>query len=142
MLTVRELQEQRHAKARVNHDTYKLLLRQVQDRLRARAENKCTDMVWSVPPFVPGRPVYTTRHAARYVSEKLRRGGFDVSVASSEDVHILYVTWSFRPDTAATRMARPQSSPRDTRHTPNPPQQAMHDATRSLEKLKARLALV
>lgn len=138
MLTVQDLQDQRHAKARVNHETYKQLLRQVQNRVRARAENKFADLVWPVPPFVPGRPVYAPSHAARYVSEKLRRGGFEVSVASSEDVHVLYVSWSLQPKKKKKkkRAEAPQPAP-----PPSTAATAMQDATRSLEKLKARLAL-
>lgn len=140
MLTVQDLQEQRHAKARVNHETYKQLLRQVQNRVRARAENKFTDLVWPVPPFVPGRPVYAPSHAARYVSEKLRRGGFEVSVASSEDVHVLYVSWSLQPTKKKKKkMAAPPPPPHSAATATAAT--AMQDATRSLEKLKARLAL-
>lgn len=130
MVSVAELRRQREAVACVNHETYKLLYTQVQTHIRTRATNKCTDVVWVVPPFVPGRPVYNARHAARYVSEKLRRGGFDVNVTVSGDVCVLYITWSLARDTP--------SEPEEPRETPAT---SLHEASRSLEKLKARLRL-
>ena len=133
MLTVRDLHSQRQARAQVNHETYKQLWRQAQDRIRARADNKATDLVWQVPPLVPGRPVYTVSHAARYVADKLRRGGFEVTVAAPQpDVQVLYIDWK-RP---------PQSDRRKVRATQAPEARpALDDATRTLEKLKARLRL-
>lgn len=99
MLTVRELQQKREARAKVNHETYKFLLRQAQDRVRLRAENKCTDLLWQVPPLVPGRPIYTVSHAARYITDKLRRGGFEVTPAApAPDVHVLYISWKAQPE--------------------------------------------
>lgn len=133
MVTVEELQRDREAKARVNHETYKQLLAQVHARLKARSDNKFRDLVWVVPPLVPGRPVYNPWHAARYVSDKLRLGGFDVEVASGDGVHVLYIEWSPVP-----KKPGPSTSSRPT--TPSTPSRITTDqATRSLEKLKARL---
>lgn len=134
MLTVAELHRQKEARARVNHETYKQLLRVVQGHIRARAQNKGTDLTWQVPPLVPGRPVFTVAHAARYVSEKLRRGGFEVSVqAPHADVHFLHIDWKQAP-----RRRRPQR-PRDSAAPGQAGGDALEDATRTLEKLKARL---
>jgi len=139
-LTVADLHSEREARARVNHETYKQLLAQVQDRIKLRATNDFRDLMWQVPPLVPGRPVYTPSHAARYVSEKLRRGGFDVNVATpGADVYVLYITW------AATTPARPTRRGRDSReHRPRPAQASklplsVEEATHRLERLKARL---
>lgn len=135
MLTVRELQDQRLAVAAVNHETYKGLLHQVQNRLRTRAENKCTDLAWQVPPLVPGRPVYTVSHAARYISDKLRHGGFRVdNLGIAADVHVLHISW----DSSGGGSKQPVS------REPTPAAAAVPsvaDASRSLEKLKARLRL-
>lgn len=93
-LTVDDLRGMREARAAVNHETYKMLLRQVHDRVRARAANRLTHMSFQVPPLVPGRPLFTTSHAARYIADKLRIGGFDVHVSSPHsDVHIVHATW-------------------------------------------------
>lgn len=146
-LHVRDLQVQREARGRVNHETYKQLLAQAQGRIRARAANGATDLLWQVPPLVPGRPVYTVFHAARYVSDKLRRGGFEVTVASpGSDVHALYVSWS--PTAARGTAWRQPSSAASASSSSRSSSEArpslavsMSDATRSLEKLKARLRL-
>lgn len=155
MLTVKELQKQREAKARVNHETYKMLLRQVQDRLRLRADNRCADLLWQVPPLVPGRPVYKVSHAARYITDKLRRGGFDVAPAApAPDVHVLYISWAAtqpRPRPAPARAPdRARDPPRDPSRAPpgappRAPEPALHasmdEATRTMERLKAKLGM-
>lgn len=146
MLTVQELHRQREARARVNHETYKQLWRQVQDRIRARADNRATDLVWQVPPLVPGRPVYTVAHAARYVSDKLRHGGFVVTVAAPQpDVHVMHIDWAQRPGANAATTRPPSTRPKAKRSRAQRPQAAeppcIDDASRTLEKLKARLRL-
>lgn len=149
MLTVAELRGQREARAAVNHETYKQLFEQVQQRIRARAANDLSELLWQVPPLVPGRPVYAPLHAARYVTDKLRRGGFEVRRASpASDVHVLYVTWRTRggADAADRRHRRPAAS-RGASH-PSPGGSAARqtpisvaEASQRLERLKAHLRL-
>lgn len=134
-LTVDELQRQRAARARVNHETYKGLFNQVSDRVRSRADNKGTSLAWVVPPFVMGRPLYNPSHAARYVAEKLRRGGFRVEETEGPTLRI---SWSFTPQKAAPP---PPPSTTPPTHPAVEGQVPLHDASRSLEKLKARLRL-
>lgn len=135
-LTVSDLHSEREARARVNHETYKQLLALVQDRIRLRAANNFRDLMWQVPPLVPGRPVYAPSHAARYVSEKLRRGGFDVTVSSpAADVHVLYVTWSAAKPAKVVRPAK-AAAPEPRRATAPV---SVEEATRRLQRLKARL---
>jgi hypothetical protein len=143
MLTVAELHRDREAKARVNHETYKQLLAQVQGRIRARAGNRGTQLVWQVPPLVPGRPVYRPAHAARYVSEKLRRGGFEVvGVAPQPEVQVLYISWSTagaaRREQQQRVVADRAVADRAAADRPGPGA-GLDEATHTLEKLKARL---
>lgn len=147
-LTVADLQSQREARARVNHETYKQLLAQVQDRIRMRANNDFRDLLWQVPPLVPGRPVFTASHAARYISEKLRRGGFDVTVAApGDDLFVLYITWQPAPPprSGAGKQRRDHGDARrnDTRGNTRSRELpiSVAEATHRLEKLKARLKL-
>lgn len=160
VLTVADLRGRREAQASVNHETYKLLLRQVQDRIRARAAADARDMAWQVPPLVPGRPVYRGSHAARYVSEKLRRGGFGVLVAEPvPGAHVLYVTWDPTPPRASRGRSSRRPSDRSSRgpgdrssHGPGdrssrgPGDRAglpisVAEAGRRVDVLRARLAL-
>lgn len=142
MLTVADLQRQRQDRAQVNHETYKQLWRQAQDRIRARADNKATDLVWQVPPLVPGRPVYAPSHAARYVSDKLRRGGFQVTVAAPQpDVQVLYINWKPPPPRQGVKPPPPARRHRSPPPAAAAPSTRLEDATRTLEKLKARLRL-
>lgn len=135
MLTVEDLQTQRQARATVNHETYKQLWKQVQGTIRTRATNNFKDLMWQIPPLVPGRPVFNAAHAARYVSEKLRLGGFVVSVASpAPDVQMLYITWPPRPT--------PPPQKQKHHHTTTPARTTTSEFdSRSLDKLKAKLRI-
>lgn len=98
MLTVGDVQAVRLDRARTNHETYKLVLQRVYDRIRHRTSLNGTDLTYAIPPFVPGRPVYDPSHAARYVTEKLQRGGFRVA---ADEAGSLVIDWSL-PATRAT----------------------------------------
>lgn len=95
LLTVGDVQRIRIERGRVNHETYKQLYSSVNDRIQRRAQVNSTNLTYRIPPFVPGRPVFTPSHAARYISDKLRRGGFGVAVL--DDGVTLYVDWAPRP---------------------------------------------
>ena len=128
----------------VNHETYKQLLRQVQGRIRTRAANDFKDLLWQVPPLVPGRPVFKPSHAARYITDKLRLGGFQVTPAApgSADVHMLYITWMTEQK---QQQRQPQPPPKKSRAAAAQPPAggtvSVAEAARRLERLKARLAL-
>ena len=93
MLTVDEVRKIRLDKARVNHETYKGILAQVYTRIRQVATMHGVSLVARVPHLVPGRPVFNPAHAERYVTEKLRLGGFDVSPLGGG---LLAVQWTVK----------------------------------------------
>lgn len=107
-------------RAQTNHETYKQLFEACCSRIRRRAHlPKAPQHIhYAVPPFVWGRPPFKHSHALRYVSEKLRRNGFDVSESSPG---VLLVQWrpaasrpTRRPKHGAARSARSAKSKRET----------------------------
>lgn len=100
---VSDVQQIRVKRGRVNHETYRQLYASLHDRIKRRAAANGTNLTYQVPPFVIGRPVYTPSHAVRYVSDKLRRGGFGVTVLA--DGMTLFIDWTPRP---ATLTAAPE----------------------------------
>ncbi len=139
-LTVGELHKRREDRAKVNHETYRQLWGQVQERVRLRAANGFTDLLWQVPPLVLGRPVYKVSHAARYVCDKLRLGGFEVTTsAPSDDVRLIYASWKLPPPPAKTVRGPAPSALRPPE--PPPRRAAPVDHAGALERLKARLKL-
>jgi hypothetical protein len=154
-LTVRDLRAARQRRSGVNHETYKQLWTQAQQRIRVRDEMGHRHMVFDIPPLVPGRPVFKPSHAARYVAAKLRRGGFRVE----ETPHSLHVSWDETPVERAARTGsnnrgRPlpkaeadakREKAKSVRWRPPPGSDGLslsvNEATRRLERLKAVLAL-
>lgn len=109
-------------RAQVNHETYKGLFEACCSRIRRRAllPKAPQHIHYAVPPFVWGRPPFKHSHALRYVTEKLRRNGFDVAESSPG---VLLVQW------------KPASRPRPPR-----PRTSRKEPAKKPSKLSARLA--
>jgi hypothetical protein len=95
MVTIQDVAQWRREKASVNHETYKMLHAQVETRIKQMVETnmRATQMFYTIPIFVPGRPVYDPMHAKRYIAEKVRRAGF-VVIEHDYPRHALTVNWS------------------------------------------------
>lgn len=133
LLTVMDIQQIRVDRARVNHETYKQLYATVHDRIKRRASVNATHLAYAVPPFVPGRPVYVLSHAARYITDKLRRGGFAVLV--SEDGGTLFVDWTPRPTRVPKKPEEPAAPPPKSKRQ-SPPTISRQAVAARLEALK------
>ena len=115
MLTVQDLMERRLRRANINHDTYKELYAKCSAKVSKTAEVRGTSTWWFVPPFVPGRPVYTHAHAIRYNVDKLKHGGFKVRDIGGG---WLYIDWrrrqrEQRQQRQQQRQQRPSSASKD-----------------------------
>lgn len=126
-MRIEEIHKIRLKRAKTNHETYKQLFNACCDRIRRRASMPFApySMYYQVPPLVWGRPPYTHSHALRYVSEKLRRNGFDVAESSPGT---LLVEWS--------RPTPPPPPPKRTGPTksPAPPPKKLSARLEALRK--------
>ena len=97
-LTASSLRMEAARRADTNHNSYRVLYAQVHRALREHVRNhpKVHFLLWKVPPYVYGRPLYNHAHAIRYVSEKLMHGNFKVSLAQGTDDTLL-IDWTPRP---------------------------------------------
>lgn len=82
MLTVGELWDRRKARAKINHETYKLIYGMAVNAVRSTESVRppVTGTTYTIPSFMAFRPMYNRDHAVRYVADKLRLGGFKVTV--------------------------------------------------------------
>lgn len=137
MLRVEDLHHSRRQRASVNHESYKILLHKVYDRIRHRASLNMSDIDYTVPPIVPGRPIYNQAHAARYITEKLERGGFSVTQRNDNNNSIvLAVSWP--PPTAKPPAGKAKPKP----NKPNkPPAASSNSISERLQNLKAKLKI-
>jgi hypothetical protein len=92
MLSVDDLCKPLLKRALINHETYKILYTECIQHIKRKHESGCTITLYHVPDFLLGRPIYTHAHAIRYITEKLRRGNFDVIVDGS----VLHIDWDAR----------------------------------------------
>ena len=104
MVTIADVAQWRREKASVNHETYKMLHGQVENRIKQMVETnvRATQVFYAIPAFVPGRPVYNPMHAKRYIAEKIRRAGFLV-VEHDYPQHALVIDWSSPPPKPKTK---------------------------------------
>lgn len=117
MLTADDVRDIRIRRAKVNHETYKQLYEGVCRRIKSRAQYHPdqTDMWHQVPPLVVGRPIYHHDHAARYITEKLRRYGFRVEQVG----HGMHIDWTpARPPPPPPPPPVPPVPPKNKRHRP------------------------
>ena len=142
LLTADEVNGVRVRRASVNHETYKLIVQRVYDRIRHQAAMNRSDLAYAVPAIVPGRPVYDATHALRYVTEKLRLGGFEVAT----DGPMVYVSWK-PPKNSAKNPHETTTAPTATHKKPSKPKHrpaakpTPGDLSRRLEILKYKLDL-
>ena len=139
LLTADEVNGVRARRASVNHETYKVILQRVYDRIRHQAAMNRSDLAYALPAIVPGRPVYDATHAMRYVTDKLRLGGFEVET----DGPTVYVSWKPAPR-APAKKPRHASSRKGDAGAAKPAAAAKPtpgDLSRRLEILKYKLDL-
>jgi hypothetical protein len=81
-------------KSNVNRETYKEILELCYRRIRSKinADKKSREVVFVLPPFIVGKPVYNKDHAVRYIVGKLKHGGF--KAVPENDNCSIRITWS------------------------------------------------
>jgi hypothetical protein len=89
LLTARDLAKPVVERSTQNRETYRLIYKSISDHIRRKHESGGTETVVDIPEFVLGRPTFKHSHAARYVTEKLQRGGLRVQGTGG----ILHVEW-------------------------------------------------
>lgn len=105
MLTVDSILRDRVRRARANHETYRTMYAAAATHVQrvSAALPKCTETLVQVPAFVTGRPPFDHTHAIRYVSDKLRRGGFSVEEDARFKAGTLRVSWAAGANPARSR---------------------------------------
>lgn len=93
MVTADEARQMRSKKGNINHETYKMIYAKIQNKIHNAASKGKTATEFVVPPFLPGRPMFSVNHAVRYTRDKLRYNGFTVSV----DNDVLMIDWKPEP---------------------------------------------
>jgi hypothetical protein len=146
-ISASEARELRVAKGAVNHESYKEIYGRVAARIRTAAARGDTSLAFTVPPLIPGRPLYDIEHAVRYNVDKLRRDGFTVQRDPETDA-TLHVDWK---PTAAEKAAGVKKKPKPPPPPPPhasfqgqkthflPQSTAAKGLTQKLADLKARL---
>ena len=142
-ISASEARELRVAKGAVNHESYKEIYGRVAARIRTAAARGDTSLAFTVPPLIPGRPLYDIEHAVRYNVDKLRRDGFAVQRDPETDA-TLHVDWK---PTAAEKAAGVKKKPKPKPPPPPPPHASFQGSqstaakglTQKLADLKARL---
>lgn len=89
MLKLSDLEAKDKERAKRNHETYKMIYNKVSTLITTQHETGNSSLVYDVPAFVLGRPMFNHAHAVRYVRDKLLKGGFRVDQMGCT----LHVSW-------------------------------------------------
>jgi hypothetical protein len=90
-LTVKELNNDKKEKVKMNHELYKKFLNVCYNRIRLRHKMGYYNMTYNVPPFVMGHFLYNYNHAMKYIIKKLTKGGFTVNHLHD---NVIYIDWN------------------------------------------------
>lgn len=139
LLTINCLHDKRVKRAKVNRETYKIILHQIYNRIERRdASRGALDA--NIPAFLVGRPIYDMSHAQRYVQSKLAVGGFRThEVAPGR----LRVSWEPPPPprkkVAVAAQPRPARLLDSRRSSPPPPSSSPASSVLSeLQRMKTK----
>lgn len=135
VLTAQDAQQIRLAKRSVSHQTYKILFDMTIQRIRSRCEMNQTNLRYKLPNFLMGRPAINTKHAARYVSEKLKIYGYKTKYYELQGHWFVEADWSVEPVKVPKKpkdVKKPKERETDVRTNPN-------EAIRRLEMIKLQL---
>jgi hypothetical protein len=88
--TARDLQREIRSRAKRRTDVHKPVLALVRRRIESKAALNHVRMVYRIPEFMPGLPVYDVSEVARNVSDALENDGFLTEVYEPDT---LYVSW-------------------------------------------------
>ena len=112
MSSVQELSRQQLERARVNRESYKVLLGMCQEQIRQRDSFGVKRHMFTVPFMLPDRPPYRPERALQYIVDKLRHGGYHAVPAGATCVlvdwsHVRPAMKDLRPAAKATMVSSP-----------------------------------
>jgi hypothetical protein len=88
--TARDLQREIRSRAKRRSDAHKPVLDQLRRRIESKAALDHVRMVYRVPDFIPGLPVFDVTEVAHGLADALSEDGF---VAEVFEPDTLYVSW-------------------------------------------------
>ena len=86
MLYAKDLVEKEDPKK----DVYKLILEDCYRKIKAKHKQNIKFFTFVIPFIRLGFPLYNMNEALKYIFKKLKKGGFQVQVASENS---LYISW-------------------------------------------------
>jgi hypothetical protein len=113
MLKLSDLAAKDLERAKRNHDTYKMIYAKVSALITTQHDTGNSSLLYDVPAFVLGRPMFNHTHAVRYVKEKLLKGGFRVEQMGCT----LHVSWKTAADSKKKDKSTTSSKRKDTKTT-------------------------
>lgn len=119
MLKLADLAAKDTERAKRNHETYKMIYGKVSALITTQHDTGNSSLLYDVPAFVLGRPMFNHAHAVRYVRDKLVKGGFDVEQMGCT----LSISWNTG---GLHKKKTPKKTPKTPKKTPkksptNPP---------------------
>lgn len=148
MVTADDARTLRSNKGVVNHETYKMIYERIQHRIQYAARKGYTQTDYTIPPIVPGRPMFDVSHAVRYTRDKLRYNGFKVTEIDDD---VLRIDWKPQkgtfvpnkpvapPAPASTPLSFSTTSPARSKKNTKAPPTKPGKLLETLQNLKAKL---
>lgn len=92
-LHVKDLYSLREDRLKREYSAYKSMLDKIFRRIKNTEMRGGSDMIYDVPPFVIGMPLYNREYAVNYIMQSLQVGGFETYYLGES---YIYINWGCR----------------------------------------------
>lgn len=98
MISVDEISRRAEQKNRMKKETYVKLYEQASRKIRQSVEFGSKHVIFQVPSFLLGYPMFDRYKATAYIKRQLERGGFVVTLMGDSELHISWKVKKPKPE--------------------------------------------
>jgi hypothetical protein len=105
MISVNEISRMNDKKNKLKKETYYKIFEQVSRRIRVAVDFRAKMVIFIIPGFIIGCPIFDRHMATVYIRRQLENRGFDVNLSGDYQLHI---TWKLQKSSPAATVPPPR----------------------------------
>lgn len=93
-ININELNSRRRDKNQRDREIFNRVLKRCHMRIKMSANQLSSACMYTIPPYIPGLPLFQINDCLRYIKKKLKANGFKVKMMTPTQI---YISWSHVP---------------------------------------------
>lgn len=93
-INIHDLNVKRREKHQRDREIFNRVLKRCHMRIRMSANQLSSACMYTIPPYIPGLPLFQINDCLRYIKKKLKANGFKVKTMSPTQI---YISWGHVP---------------------------------------------